>query len=176
MARNVEIKAAVSDLDAVRRRASAIASGPSQVINQIDTFFAVPGRRLKVRQFADGSGELISYNRPDGSGPKISTYSIVACADARTLVDILVRLLPVRGPVVKRRELFMIGRTRVHLDEVEALGSFVELEVVLNDDEPAASGEREARDVMERLGIAPDSLVPDAYIDLLERRATIRPV
>ena len=174
--RNIEIKASVSDLGAIRRRASAIASGSSQVIDQIDTFFTVSHGRLKVRRFADGSGELIAYRRKDQSGPKVSSYSIVPTDDAAALVEILAKLAPIRGRVVKSRELLLIGRTRVHLDEVESLGSFVELEVVLNDDEPAESGTQEAHELMERLGIPRDSLVPDAYIDLLERRATMRSV
>jgi predicted adenylyl cyclase CyaB len=82
--------------------------------------------------------------------------------------------VPVRGRVVKRRELVIVGRTRVHLDEVEGLGAFVELEVVLGEGEPVDAGTREAHELMDRLGIPRDSLVPGAYIDLLERRATIR--
>jgi predicted adenylyl cyclase CyaB len=167
LARNIEIKAAVSDLDAVRRSVRTIAPQSPQIIDQIDTFFVVPAGRLKVREFADGSGELIAYDRPDQSGPKTSTYSIVRCDGARTLVEIFARLVPMSGRVVKRRELWMIGRTRVHLDEVETLGAFVELEVVLRDDEPSESGEREARELMGRLGIGDEALVPEAYIDLV---------
>ncbi len=175
MARNIEIKAAVPDLDAVRRLAAAIASKPPRVIQQTDTFFAVPDGRLKVREFADGSGELIAYSRPDVSGPKTSRYSIVTCADSRALVAVLEQVLPVKGRVVKRRELFLVGRTRIHLDRVDALGPFVELEVVLRDDESDEAGAREAWELMRRLGVLEEQLVPDAYVDLLERRATIRP-
>jgi len=176
LSRNVEIKAAVATLNAVRQAALPRASGPPETIAQIDTFFVVRHGRLKVRQFADGSGELIAYRRKDQSGPKVSSYSIVPTDDAAALVEILAKLAPIRGRVVKSRELFLIGRTRVHLDEVDSLGSFVELEVVLNNDEPAESGTQEAHELMERLGIPRDSLVPDAYIDLLERRATMRSV
>jgi adenylate cyclase class IV len=65
----------------------------------------------------------------------------------------------------------LVGRTRIHLDEVERLGTFIELEVVLRDDEPVHVGEREAHELMEALGISAAALVPDAYIDLLERAA-----
>ena len=67
----------------------------------------------------------------------------------------------------------MVGRTRVHLDTVAALGEFLELEVVLADDEPAETGVAEARRLMARLGIAPEQLVEGAYVDLL--RAADRP-
>jgi predicted adenylyl cyclase CyaB len=73
------------------------------------------------------------------------------------------------GRVKKHRKLFLVGRTRVHLDEVEGLGHFLELEVVLADDEPAEAGVREARGLMEKLDIKPHQLIEDAYVDLLAR-------
>jgi predicted adenylyl cyclase CyaB len=77
-------------------------------------------------------------------------------------------VLPVRGVVVKHREVFLVGRTRIHLDRVENLGSFVELEVVLADGESLEAGRDEARELLTLLAIPEGDLVPDAYIDLLE--------
>ncbi len=171
MARNVEIKARVAALDIIRTRAKSLASGPGEVLNQIDTFFVVPCGRLKVREFSDGSGELISYDRPNQAGPKESAYSRFACQNARALVETLGRVLPVRGVVVKRREVFLVGRTRVHLDQVEGLGLFVEFEVVLAPNEPAAAGEREAHELLGLLSIQEIDLVAGAYIDLIEEAA-----
>jgi adenylate cyclase class IV len=145
------------------------------VIDQIDTFFVATRGRLKVRAFADGAGELIAYERSDERGPKQSTYSRVECHDATALSEALARALPVRGVVVKRREVFLAGRTRIHLDVVEDLGSFVELEVVLGADESPEHGHQEARDLMTSLQIPATALVPEAYIDLLERQAARRP-
>ena len=171
MARNIEIKARVPDLAVVRSVVVRLAAAPGAVVQQMDTFFVVPRGRLKVREFADGSGELIAYERPDASGPQQSIYSLVRCPDARALVRTLAAVLTVRGQVRKRREVFIVGRTRVHLDEVDRLGSFVELEVVLRDDDRAETGEREARELMETLSLSPSALVSGAYIDLLERLA-----
>jgi predicted adenylyl cyclase CyaB len=167
--RNIEIKAQARDIAEVRQRASAIGS-PPQLLAQTDTFFVVPRGRLKLREFGDGSGELIAYERPNDMGPKESKYTVARVGDVRALSEALARSLGVKGRVVKRREVFLVGRTRVHLDQVENLGSFVELEVVLRDDESVNVGEREAFELMDRLGISPDDLVPDAYIDLLERK------
>ncbi len=173
MARNVEIKARVTDLAAVRSRAIALATEPLRNIKQTDVFFVVPHGRLKVREFRDGTGELISYDRADRPGPKASDYTRVVCPDARSLSRALGRVLPERGTVVKRRELLLVGRTRVHLDKVEHLGSFVELEVVLAEGEPVEDGIREADELLDALGIPQSALVPGAYIDLLEKlRAT----
>lgn len=171
MAKNLEIKARVADLSGLRQVVSALTDAPGTVIVQTDTFFVVPRGRLKVRTFEDGSGELIAYDRPDSAGPKESIYTRVPSGDAASLVRALGALLPIRGVVRKRRELFLVGRTRVHLDEVEGLGSFVELEVVLDDSEPAQAGEADARSLMTALGIAPDALISEAYIDLIERAA-----
>ena len=69
----------------------------------------------------------------------------------------------------KQRTLFLAGRTRIHLDSVEGLGCFLELEVVLSDDEPVEAGIREAHELMERLGVERSQLVEEAYVDLLAR-------
>jgi adenylate cyclase class IV len=167
MARNIEIKTRVSALEPVRGRALALASRPSELLRQIDTFFVVPEGRLKVREFTDGTGELIAYERPDVPGPKASAYSRHACQNGRTLCETLSRVLPVRGVVRKTREVVLVGRTRVHLDTVEGLGTFVELEVVLSDGESVEHGEHVARDLLRTLQISDDSLVAEAYIDLL---------
>jgi predicted adenylyl cyclase CyaB len=167
-ARNVEIKARVADPSALRARVAALGTEPPVIIGQHDTFFSTTHGRLKLRRFADGTGRLIFYERDDIIGPKTSTYSMATCPDARAFEAVLTRALGVRGVVEKRRELFMIGRTRVHLDDVRDLGHFLELEVVLGDSKPIADGEREAHDLLAKLGVPPAALVAPAYIDLLE--------
>ena len=74
----------------------------------------------------------------------------------------------IRGVVSKRRDLFLVGQTRIHLDQVEGLGTFLELEVVLTDDQSPAEGVLVANSLMDRLGIDADWLISNAYIDLLE--------
>jgi adenylate cyclase class IV len=166
--RNIEIKAKVDDLGVLRMRAAALASGASQLIDQMDTFFIVARGRLKVRAFADGSGELIAYERSNEEGPKQSAYTRAECRDAAALCEALARVLPVRGIVVKHREVFLAGRTRIHLDRVEKLGAFVELEVALADGESQEAGRREAQELLKSLAISERDLVPVAYIDLIE--------
>jgi predicted adenylyl cyclase CyaB len=166
-ARNVEIKARVDDPVALRARVAALATAAPVVVGQRDIFFTVAHGRLKLRGFEDGTGELIFYEREDTTGPKTSTYSRSPCADAAGMEAVLGHALGVRGVVDKRRELFMIGRTRVHLDDVRGLGHFLELEVVLGESEAAADGEREAGDLLAKLGVTAAALVAPAYIDLL---------
>jgi len=170
MARNIEIKARVADMDALAARAAAIADGAAVEIAQDDTFFRCDHGRLKLRVFEDGRGELIFYRRPDAGGPKVSFYVLSPTASPDTLREALTLANGQEGRVVKHRTLFMVGRTRVHLDRVQGLGDYMELEVVLADDEPADEGVREAHALMARLQIAADCLVEGAYHDLLRAR------
>jgi predicted adenylyl cyclase CyaB len=165
MGRNVEIKARAGDLDEVERLVAQKADEGPIVLHQEDTFFPSAVGRLKLRKFDDTSGELIGYTRPDAEGPKTSQYSLHPTGDPDGLRDLLAATLGVRGVVRKRRVLYLVGRTRVHLDRVEGLGDFVELEVVLEPDATEEDGTREAHDLMAALGIR--ELVRGAYIDLL---------
>ena len=171
MARNVEIKARVADMDALTARAAAIADGGPVEIRQDDTFFRCDNGRLKLRTCGDGAGELIFYRRADQGGPKESFYVLSPTASPATLREALTLANGLAGRVVKHRTLFMVGRTRVHLDRVEGLGGFMELEVVLADGEPADAGVREAHALMARLHIPAECLVEGAYHDLLRERA-----
>ena len=167
MARNVEIKARIESVEALLPVARAIAGGEPETILQDDSFFPCPHGRLKLRDFGDGRGELIQYERPDATGPKTSTYVRSPTPSPATLRDALERGLGSLGRVRKRRLLLLAGRTRIHLDRVEGLGDFLELEVVLRDGEAEADGVAEAHALMVRLGVQPDQLLEGAYLDLL---------
>ena len=172
MARNIEIKAWVDDLDALAAHAAAVADSGPTLIAQDDTFFRcpTPGDRLKLRAFADGTGQLIFYRRSDRAGPKESFYLLSPTASPDTLREALTLAHGQAGRVRKLRTLFLVGRTRVHLDRVEGLGALMELEVVLAEDETAAAGVEEAHALMARLGIGAERLVEGAYVDLLRER------
>ena len=122
MPANIEIKARVTDLAPIRAAIEPLADGPAHVLDQEDIFFAAPDGRLKLRTFADGNGELIHYHRSDIAGPKTSHYTIAPTSDPDALRAILTSALGVLGVVRKRRWLYMVGQTRVHLDRVEGLG------------------------------------------------------
>ena len=167
LARNIEIKARVASIDAVMPRARALAQCDAESIAQDDTFFAVPHGRLKLREFADGRAELIHYQRADTADAKLSDYRRVPVPDAAALREALERALGVIGRVRKQRWLLLVGKTRVHLDRVEGLGDFIELEVVLRDDQSAADGVRIASLLMHELGLAQAERIAGAYVDLL---------
>ena len=167
MARNIEIKARIASVEAVLARATSIADGAPVVIDQDDTFFAVAHGRLKLRRFADGSAELIQYHRDDSADAKASDYVRVPVADADALAEALTRACGTRGRVRKRRLLLMAGQTRMHLDRVDGLGDFLELEVVLRDGQSDADGTAIAERLMTELAIGPEDRLAGAYLDLI---------
>jgi len=170
MARNIEIKARLDDFDGMLVRARELAdSGPHELL-QDDTFFHCPDGRLKLRAFSTNEGELIFYRRPDETGPCESFYLISRTPEPGRLREVLGVAWGEAGRVRKHRTLFLAGRTRIHLDRVEGLGDFLELEVVLSAGEPAEQGQAEARHLLGLLGIADDALVDCAYVDLLAAR------
>ena len=165
--RNVEIKA--RDPDPPRTLEAALALGEDHgVLVQRDTYFHAVKGRLKLREGPGLAAELISYDRADLAGPKVSVYRRVPVLDPGGLAQSLGDALGVRVVVEKRRRLVVWRNVRIHLDEVAELGRFVELEAVA-----ATSGGLEAeREKVEqlrgRLGIDDDRLlVARGYAELL---------
>lgn len=171
MPTNIEIKARVHDRAAIELRAARLTDQAVQIIPQVDTFFLTQKGRLKLRELTAESAQLVYYERPDHGGPKRSDYSIFETKDAPGLRDTLGRALGIRGIVKKVRSLYLIGQTRLHLDQVEGLGSFMELEVVLRPDQSEAEGKAIAVQLMAELGIPQSDLLEGAYMDLLEQGA-----
>jgi adenylate cyclase class IV len=168
--RNIEIKARLgAGVEALLPRARAVAGGAEPVlIEQDDSFYAVPHGRLKLRRFADGSAELIHYTRADDSlAAKASDYVRVAVPDAAALHEALQRANGLVGRVVKQRWLLLAGATRIHLDRVEGLGDFIELEVVLREGQRDDEGRTIAEALMHELGLADAPRIAGAYRDLL---------
>lgn len=167
MARNIEIKARIGSVEALVARAAALATeGPVEIV-QDDTFFRCANGRLKLRAFSAESGELIFYRRPDRQGPKESFYLRSPTTEPDTLRESLTLAYGQSGRVRKHRTLFLAGRTRIHLDRVQGLGDFLELEVVLDGHEASEAGVREVQGLMAALGVEPSQLIEGAYVDLL---------
>ena len=167
MPANVEIKARVYDVERLRVQLEHATGSAGELLIQEDVFFRVSSGRLKLRIFDEQHGELIAYQRADQPGPKLSEYTIAPTANPAALRRILEDALGVINVVRKRRLLFRLDATRVHLDCVEGLGNFVELEVVLDPGQSAAEGARRAEQIMADLDIKQGDLVPQAYIDLV---------
>ena len=113
---------------------------------------------------------LIAYERPDTPGAKPCDVTMTELdADASAaLRELLEAALPVRVRVRKRREILFIGNVKFHLDEVDGLGAFVEIEAQGRGGEPPrAVLEAQAAEWRARLAIEDADLEPRSYSDLL---------
>jgi adenylate cyclase len=167
VARNVEIKARIAAIAQLLPIAARLADSGPIVLEQDDTFFGCANGRLKLRDQFGAGAELIFYRRADLSGPKESYYLRVPVPDPAALRALLQQAHGETGRVRKRRTLFLVGRTRIHLDAVEGLGEFLELEVVLGEGESTVDGVAEAHRIMAQLGVEPQQLLEGAYVDRL---------
>ena len=169
---NLEIKARCADLAAARDVAERLATRYVGVDDQVDTYFATRSGRLKLRVSSlSGGGVLIPYQRPDQAGPKRADYQIIPIPDPPHLARMLGEILGVHCVVRKRREVFLVDNVRIHLDEVEGLGSFLELEAVY-DGSAASEAEQlvKVERLMAELGVAEEDLVETSYEGLLGDR------
>jgi homotetrameric cytidine deaminase len=165
---NVELKARDPDPEATAARCLELGAEDHGVLFQRDTYFARAAGRLKLRdQAADGS-QLIAYRRPDATGPEESSYVIAPVAAPEELSEALHAALGTTVVVVKRRRLFIWEDVRIHLDQVEGLGTFLEFEALvgpgLND--PATAREK-VQTLRAWLAVGDDALVAVGYSDLL---------
>jgi adenylate cyclase class IV len=164
---NVEVKARVRDRAALLARIAALGARHEWTRRMRDTFFRVGRGWLKLREAEGVAAELIAYQRSsDASGPRGSSWDAAPVADVRALERTLARVLPRDKAVAKERALYLHGATRIHVDRVDGLGDFVELETVVRD-QPLEAAQRECAALMDALAIEPSDLVGVPYRDLL---------
>jgi len=160
--RNVEFKARDADPEGTLARALQLGASDEGVLHQVDTYFAVAQGRLKLREQEPGGAALIPYLRADAAVARESSYRVIAVADPAALKAGLAETAGIEAVVTKRRRLLLLDNIRVHLDDVDGLGRFVELESVLPD-----GGDVNA--LREQLGIAEEAIVAEGYAQLLAR-------
>jgi predicted adenylyl cyclase CyaB len=102
-----------------------------------------------------------------GRAQRVSRYKIVEVRDADTLRSVLADALEVRVTVVKRRRLLLWQSVRIHLDAVEDLGSFIELEAVAEPSSDLRLEYRQVAALRESLEITDDLLIAAGYAELL---------
>lgn len=164
---NIEIKAHCSNPTAIRHWLETNSANYHGLDHQIDTYFQVPHGRLKLRE---GNIEcaLIHYHRPNQAGPKhsdIRYYQPQASADLKQTLE---AALGVWVIVDKQRHIYFIDNVKFHVDEVQGLGAFVEIEAI---DREGTLGlehlEAQCAHYQAALGIVPEDLIAVSYSDLL---------
>lgn len=177
--RNLELKLPCKALDEVKRRAGTLGGKLDGRLSQDDQFYTcADGTRLKlrreIRHLPDGQSlpraELIRYLREDTGEARVSEYERLPVEDPETLHAELAAQHGLGLLVRKGRELVLIGRTRLHLDAVAGLGTFVELELVLREEETPEAARAELERIIRGLGLYGVPAEPRAYVDLLMAR------
>ncbi|XP_017090595.2 uncharacterized protein [Drosophila bipectinata] len=174
--RNVEVKARIPGgqegfagrLDIARKLTGV---PEAELIVQRDVFFISPlGGRLKLRYLQPPArSQLVYYDRPDVAGPKLSTFNKIEVDEPELLEKILRQSNGVLGVLAKTRHLFLHGQTRIHLDEVQHLGHFMEFEVCLKPEQTLEEGQAIAEELSKEFGIKEEDLMAGSYFDALAK-------
>jgi adenylate cyclase, class 2 len=177
-AKNIELKARLPNLSTARQIALRLATAKLGIEQQTDTYFHCPAGRMKLREIErmDSEGDstlpprriaqLIWYERADQIDSKESIYQIVEIDDSARIQQLKAEM-GIRGIVAKRREIFLYENVRIHLDDVEGLGTFIEFEAVLGDGVDAATGQTQVATLQKAFGISAEDLLPRSYSDML---------
>ncbi len=162
--RNLEYKARIDDPKPLMARARALGFDLWGDLRQTDTYFATPRGRLKLRETAGFQAELIFYERDEHGADRASDYEVAHSNEPDALRGLLAAALGVLATVKKRRTLLVLDGTRVHLDNVEGLGAFMEIEV------PVRDGDAPARERLQwllgELGLSWEECIRASYLDL----------
>ncbi|MBI4558550.1 MAG: class IV adenylate cyclase [Candidatus Hydrogenedentes bacterium] len=163
--RNIELKARLGDREHALKVCATLRAQPQGNIHQIDTYFHVPTGRLKLRENRPGATQLIFYRRPDRTEPKACDYLIEAVAPSmRTLLN---EALSVHLVVQKVRALFLWRNVRIHLDQVQGLGDYLEFEGVVSDGTTEKESIENVQYLRRAFGIQDIALIEKSYLDLL---------
>ncbi len=164
---NVELKARDPNPEVTAARCLNLGAVTAGTLHQRDVYFSARHGRLKLRSHGEGAGELIAYQRPDDAEASESRYVIAALPEPDALAEALDAALGTTVVVSKRRQLYLWEGVRIHLDEVDGLGSFIEFEAVLPDAGDLATAQAKVARLRSELAIADDALVSVGYADLL---------
>lgn len=171
MSCNVELKAVVRDPQQLRARVDRLPIKEKFTLSQRDIFFSFPMGRLKYRQDQVHEPELILYFRPDAASLKKSHYIRMRVPRwLRSILTPIGRRWPKQGEVRKTRTVYLLDDTRIHLDDVEEIGSYVELEILVSKSNPQREAWMTAAGLTDKLGIRSEDMCDGAYLDLVRSR------
>jgi adenylate cyclase, class 2 len=161
---NLEMKARWENPDIAVEKAISIGASYSKTMKQTDTYYKINSCKLKLREISGEKSELIYYDR-QGEEKWQSDYLIADINDSRNLKKILEMLFDVLVIVKKKRILYLIDNARIHIDQVEGLGSFIEFEVIIGESEESAA--KLLNKLKDHFLIPEDALFKKSYSDLL---------
>lgn len=169
--RNIELKARCADLDRAEAVCRELGAAFQWTRRQTDVYFHVPDGRLKLRIEEPGGATLVRYDRPDEVAARECRYELTPVADPAAALAILEARHGLLVRVVKTRTLYLLGHIRIHLDAVNGLGTFLELEAVMGPDRDDEATHGFLARLRAAFGLRPGDLIPHSYSDLLLSRA-----
>lgn len=162
--RNVEIKSRTAGFAQAERACQRIGAAFQGRIHQTDTYFKAVRGRLKLRVCNPGEKYLIFYERPDDKGPKVSDYLMVKVQDG--MEELLGSALEVIAQVKKTRSLYLWRNVRIHLDQVDDLGEFIEFEAVQAEGMNETDEYGKVEYLMRMFGITEEALLASSYLEM----------
>jgi adenylate cyclase class IV len=180
MSRNIELKARCKDLSVAERIARSLGASPADRLWQRDTYFACRHGRLKLRQqrpinpthpdtITRTESELIGYDRLDEPQARGCNYTRVPTAHGDELRDTLARTLGITVEVIKTRSVWLWKNVRIHLDEVEGLGTFLEFEAIVDEQCDDAAAHGKIKELIQVFALSSADIADISYSDMLQR-------
>jgi len=165
----VELKARIEDKEIVKKRILELKAKQLGKFHQVDTYFKVPKGRLKLREIEGNPyAQLIYYERENVASPKKSKVFILEVIRPEEFKKMLKKILDVKSIVDKMREIYLYMGTRIHLDEVKNLGTFIEFEKQTLDNPVDIEKAKDfLKKLMKKLEVNPKNLIKLSYGELI---------
>jgi len=164
---NIEIKARSENPEAIHELLTQQLAEFLGTDNQTDTYFKTTKGRLKLRE-GNIENALIHYYRSDKAGPKRSDVTMYKTVNSAELKEVLRSALEVIAVVTKRRSIYFIDNVKFHVDEVQELGNFVEIEAI---DKDGSIGEEKLHEqcqyYLNLFRIREEDLIEVSYSDMV---------
>jgi adenylate cyclase class 2 len=166
---NYEFKARLRDEESVRAALKKLRARHIGNDRQIDTYFRVPRGRLKVRE-GRIENALIFYHRSDAPRPRRARIEMMLLPRRNSIRSLLAASLGTLTVVDKRREIYLVGNVKIHLDHVRGLGRFIEVEAVSHSGS-LKKIRAQARKFQKLLGIPSSDILAKSYADMVLKRS-----
>jgi predicted adenylyl cyclase CyaB len=165
--KNIELKIQVDDFKDVLAKLKKNRAAEKGVLKQIDIYYNCEGKRLKLREENGKLFQLVLYIRPDKKEAKVSDFDTIDFGkqQAQALKAVLKKAYGEKVVVKKERKLWMYKNTRIHLDKVEKLGTFLELETFVKKN--LAPARKEYDEVVKLLDLDRYEKLKKSYSDML---------
>ncbi|MBF0362076.1 MAG: methyltransferase domain-containing protein [Oligoflexia bacterium] len=169
--KNIEIKAKYPNITVGKELAAARNANYLGCDLQIDTYFKTHEEkvgRFKLRESSISGAYLVPYIRSNQEQPKASLYTIIPVPKAEETKYLLSQILGVDIVVKKRRDIYLIDNIRVHLDDVEGLGYFFELEAVCSETSNIEDEENKVKNLLLYFRVNTEDLLAASYLEMLK--------